>query len=96
MFSKLREKSQQIAVAAGLALAAENSFAATGGGNKAIEFLKAVIKWLGDMSPYVITICILVVGYSILIRGNTLQESSKIITGACVIGSASFIADLLT
>lgn len=96
MFSKFREKSQHIAVAASLALITENAFAAGGGSNKAIEFLKAVIKWLGDMSPYVITVCILVVGYVTLVRGNTIQESSKIIIGACIIGSASFIAGLLT
>lgn len=102
MFSKFKlsnfiTESRNVAVALSVAVMAESAFAAPGGGgNKAAEFLKAVIKWFGDLSPYVITLCVIVVGYMVLVRGNTLQESSKIIIGASIIGSASFIADMLT
>lgn len=102
MFSKFKlpnliTEGRNAAVALSVAVMAESAFAApSGGGNKALEFLKAIIKWFGDLSPYVITLCVMVVGYMILVRGNTLQESGKIIIGASIIGSASYIADLLT
>ncbi|HDX1051046.1 TPA: TrbC/VirB2 family protein [Pasteurella multocida] len=97
MFSRLKEKYQHIVIAAFLVVTAENAFAAGGGGsNKVIQFIQAIIKWLGDLSPYVITLCVLIVGYKLLWKGDTIRESAPVIIGASVIGSASFIAGLLT
>lgn len=77
-----------------LALMLSNVAFAAGGTQSVNNLFDTILDTLQGVGLVVVTIAIMWAGYKVLFVGNTLQEVSKPLIGAILIGSAPWLAAL--
>lgn len=75
-------------------MALSNVAWAAGGTQSVNNLFETFLDVLQGLSVVVVTIAVSWAGYKVLFLGNTMQEVSKPLLGAILIGSAPWIADL--